>query len=37
MVQLRGSTFNEMLGPFILFKILDLVVNSVELYTEELK
>ena len=37
MVQLGGSTFNEMLRPFILFIILNLVGNSVELHTEEFK
>ena len=35
MVQSGGSNFNEM--PFNLFKILNSVGNSVELYTEELK
>ena len=37
MVQLRECIFNEMLGPFNPFKILILVGNSVESYTEELK
>ena len=36
-VQLGGSIFNEMLGSFNPFKILNSVGNSVELYTEALK
>ena len=35
MEQLRGSIFNEIIGPFNPF--LNSVDNSVELYTEELK
>ena len=35
MKQLRGSIFNEIIGPFNPF--LNSVDNSVELYTEELK
>ena len=36
MVQLRRSIFNEMLGTFNSFKILNSVGNSLELYAGEL-
>ena len=37
MVQLGGSIFDEMLGPFNPFKILNSVGNSVELYKKRIK
>ena len=37
MVQLGGSTFNEILVPFTPSKILNSVGNSTESYTKELK
>ena len=37
MVQLGGSIFDEMLGAFNQFTMLNSAGNSVELHTEELK